>query len=147
VAAPAAPAYWTHGRILLALIAVPGVLIVAPMLFFSVIGALGAVSHRGGGGGAPALLTAPNFVIGSVDSNEDCDRLADYCVRGSCTIINSGDGAGSAEVEIALEQDGGQVGVFTQNVSLGPGERKTITHDFGEARLMGEGTRIQCQAR
>ena len=42
------PVPWTAGRVVLALIAIPAVLVVAPILFFAVIGALGAVSGGGG---------------------------------------------------------------------------------------------------
>ncbi len=148
--APSAPAtkaagYWTPGRVLLALIAVPGTLVLAPILFFAAVRGLGGGGGDGGGGSTP--FAAPNFVIGSVDSNDDCARITDYCIRGSCTIINSGSGGGTAQVEIALEQDGAESGVFTQSVSLAPGDRKTITHDFGEARLAGSAPQVICRAR
>lgn len=139
-----APRYWTTGRIVLALIGVPAAFILGPVVFLGATGALLAVA---GDEDAPSFISRPNFVIGSVDSNDDCARLTDYCVRGSCSVVNSGSGSGTASVEMTLNQEGVAAGVFTQDVSLRPGERKSITHDFGEARLLANDSQVVCRVR
>ncbi len=149
--APSAQPYWTTTRVLVGIFLSLAVLVGAPTVALGGFGFLAAIfslDSGASGNRAPAQpLPEPNFVIGSVDTNDDCARLTDYCIRGSCTIINSGTGSGRADVEMSLEQDGAQVGVFTQSVTLDPGDRKTVTHDFGEATLSGSGTQVVCIAR
>jgi len=93
---------------------------------------------------APVYVPMPKYVVASVDT-ENCSRLFDYCVRGKCHLLNAGDAAGRAHVEMTLLERGKQQGVNGQDIDLAPGERKTVSHDFTEAHFAAGISTVQCK--
>jgi len=136
---PQAAPYWTAGRVLLGLIAVPGTLVL------SILCAGGALEE--GGEAVPAALSLARFEIVDSALNDDCSRLGEYCLRATCTLANVGSGSGLARVELLLQGDGGGAPFsYTQQIDLTKGQRKAISHDFTEAR-MAEDYKVRCRVQ
>ena len=113
--------YWTAGRIILALIAVPGVLILAPIFFF---------------GGIAALDKQPSYQVKVLTVDDSCSRLGDYCVRVTCEVRNVGKGDGTPRVEMKLIPEGKTPVVSTESISVPAGTAKKVSHDFGAAKML-----------
>lgn len=86
-------------------------------------------------------------VVGS-EADESCSKLTDYCVRVTCTLKNDGMVPGQAVVDAQLLDPEGKV-LHTQSLraELGPGDTRTLTHDFTEAKLLGNGAEARCVVR
>ena len=76
------PSYWTPGRIALAAVGVPALLL---LILLVVPGML-----VGGAVVGAHILPAPKFVVSNVDA-EGCGRLLDVCARVTCDVMNVGD--------------------------------------------------------
>jgi len=110
---------------------------------------LGLASLACGAGNVLSVSTPlAHFVVVSKDSNESCSKLLDYCLRVSCQIANDSVVPGQAVVDIQLlDKDGAVLHTNTERVDLGPGDTKTVTHDFTEAKLIGRDSQYACAVR
>lgn len=123
------PSYWTPGRVLLGLIGVPGAFLVA-LLF-------GGIVFSAAGVGTEFNVVGTNA--------EDCSSLGDFCVRVTCTVTNAGTRAGSAQVELRVDQGAGLVD--TEAAFLEAGESATVSHDFTSAEFTFDNIPYDCSAR
>ena len=110
---------------------------------------LGLASLACGAGNVLSVSTPlAHFVVVSKDSNESCSKLLDYCLRVSCQIANDSVVPGQAVVDIQLlDKDGTVLHTNTERVDLGPGDTKTVTHDFTEAKIFGRDSQFACAVR
>lgn len=110
---------------------------------------LGLASLACGAGNVLSVSTPlAHFVVVSKDSNESCSKLLDYCLRVSCQIANDSVVPGQAVVDIQLlDKDGAVQHTNTERVDLGPGDTKTVTHDFTEAKIFGRDSQFACAVR
>ena len=116
---------------------------------FAAVALLWLIACCGGGGVfSVPLILEPNFEVLSVDSNDSCSTLLDYCVRVSCTIFNSGEGGGTAIVDLqVLDSNSYPILTETERLQLGSYDTKTVTHDFTNASLLGSQSYVNCQIR
>jgi hypothetical protein len=110
---------------------------------------LGLASLACGAGNVLSVSTPlAHFVVVSKDSNESCSKLLDYCLRVSCQIANDSVVPGQAVVDIQLlDKDGTVLHTNTERVDVGPGDTKTVTHDFTEAKIFGRDSQFACAVR
>jgi hypothetical protein len=143
---PPAPAgyQWTPFRVRLALVAVPGLL----FLIFTIVGG-GAALTALRGGKLPdhvSIIPAPHLRVDKVVVDDSCAKILDYCVRVTCTVTNDGNASGTIPIVFNLMATGQRTATATEAAMLRPGEQKTISHDFGEARLFDKGSSGSCGA-
>jgi hypothetical protein len=125
---------WTPVRILLAAIGVPALLL---LILIVVPGML-----VGGAVVGARVLPAPKFVVSNVDA-EGCGRLLDVCARVTCDVMNVGDARGTAMVEMSYESTGNKTASHMESISVAPGERKSLSHEFGEAGLLDSNPKVR----
>lgn len=89
----------------------------------------GVPSSGGGGGGGTSYVPKPNIVVGAADVTV-CGGVFSDCVRVECSMLNAGDAAGSTSVRLDVTDSSGKAYQVTENVTLQPGERTTVSHDF-----------------
>ena len=89
-----------------------------------------------------------HFEVTKSESDESCSTLADYCLRVTCTVKNDSPIPGQAVVDLQLLNRKGEVKhTQTERVELGPGDTKTVKHDFTEAKLLGKESKYACVIR
>ena len=93
-------------------------------------------------------IYAPKFTTTKADTDESCAVLTDYCLRVSCSIQNVGNAAGEAAVEIYLSGEN-ETYKETKRVNLKPGDTKSISHNFTQAKLLDglKGYTAKCEPR
>ena len=97
--------------------------------------------------GAPEIpvLQQPRFEVANVATDESCTKLLDYCVRVSCVVRNTGDGSGTANVDVQLlAKDGSPRHVESMHAKLAPGDTTTLRYEFREAKLLGGSAEARC---
>ncbi len=97
--------------------------------------------------GAPEIpvLQQPRFEVANVETDESCTKLLDYCVRVSCVVRNTGDGSGTANVDVQLlGKDGAPQYVESLHAKLAPSDTTTLRHEFREAKLLGGPAEARC---
>lgn len=119
---PKATRYWTLGRIILAMIGVPGAFLIGVVFYARTDGDL-------------SKNPIAKFDVRDVVVDDSCTRLLDYCVRVSCKVRNVGLVNGSAKVEMQLLAEGQPPSAHSTSVTIAKGQETVITHDFGDARL------------
>lgn len=95
------------------------------------------------------LVAPAKIEVAAAEGDESCTKLLDYCMRATCTLRNSGQGQGSGTLELQVTDGTGKV-TMTESMpfTLGPGDTKTYTHDFTQAKLLGhKQDRVQCVVR
>ena len=110
---------------------------------------LGLASLACGAGNVLSVSTPlAHFVVVSKDSNESRSKLLDYCLQVSCQISNDSPVPGQAVVDIQLlDKTGAVLHTDTERVDIGPGDTKTVSHDFTEAMLIGRDSQYACAVR
>jgi O-acetyl-ADP-ribose deacetylase (regulator of RNase III) len=92
------------------------------------------------------ILPAPKFVISDVEA-EGCGRLLDVCARVTCDVMNVGDADGKANVEMSYQSKGNKAISHTETVSIRRGEKKSLSHEFGEAGVLDSDPKVLCKLR
>ena len=93
------------------------------------------------GAGGGALFRVVN------SGSSDCSTFADVCARMTCSISNDGTEAGVARVTFSLFDPNGSVSRAEELVDLTPGEAKSVSHDFKEARFTLGQTKMECAVK
>jgi hypothetical protein len=132
------PRYWTPGRIVLAAVGVPALLLLILIVVPGMLVGGAVVGSR--------VLPAPRFVLSNVDA-DGCGRLLDVCTRVTCDIMNVGNANGTANVEMSYESKGNKTVSHMESISVAPGQKKSLSHEFGEAGLMDSDPKVRCTVR
>lgn len=104
------------------------------------------------GGGTPAPTAPPatsNIIPGAEPDVEFCgeiDGTVYHCLRVTCALVNGGAGSGTETLRIDVTDRSGKAFQYTQAVSLAPGERTNITHEFDGPDFDGS-TTMKCSVR
>ena len=93
----------------------------------------------GAGGGA-------RFRIMNSGSS-DCSTFTDVCARMTCSVSNDGTEAGVARITFSLFDPNGSVARAEEVAELGPGEARSVSHDFKEARFTLGQTKMECAVK
>ena len=131
-ARPQRETYWTTGRIVLAAIGIPAMLL---LIFILVGGGALTVFLASDPPPAPAIVKQARFEITDLQVSDDCSRLTDYCIRVSCAVTNVGNGDGRANIEVQMVPLGKAATVHNLDVRVPVGETRQVSHDFTEAKL------------
>lgn len=114
-----------------------------PVVFVSIgIAALGCAD-------VTKLVAPAKVEVAAAEGDDSCTKLLDYCLRATCTLRNSGQGEGRGTLELQVTDETGAVSMTeSMPFALGPGDTKTYTHDFTQAKLLGrKQNRVQCVVR
>lgn len=88
------------------------------------------------------------FSVSAEQSDASCSKALDFCLRVSCTVRNDGSLPGQAVVDLqVLGKDGAPLHTHTERVELGPGDTKTLSHDFAEVKLAPKERNGRCVLR
>ena len=89
-----------------------------------------------------------HFTVASSQGDDSCSKLLDYCMRVTCGITNDSSIPGQAVVDLQVLDESGNV-QFTQTerLDLGPGDTKSVSHDFTEVKLLGSTAKYSCVVR
>jgi hypothetical protein len=141
---PPAGYQWTPFRVVLGLVAIPSLLL---LIFTFVGGGAALIAMRGGK--VPdrvTMIPAPHLRVDKAVVDDSCTKLLDYCVRVTCTVTNDGNADGALPVAFNLMATGRPTATAIETAYLKAGAQKTISHDFGEARLSDQGSKGSCGA-
>lgn len=87
------------------------------------------------------------FTVSREEADQSCSRIVDYCVRVSCALKNDGPIPGQAVVDLELVgPEDVVIAAHTERLELGPGDARTLQHDFTEAKL-GQDVLGRCKVR
>lgn len=95
------------------------------------------------------LVAPAKIEVAAAEGDDACTKLLDYCLRATCTLRNTGQGEGRGTLELQVTDEAGAVSMTeSRPFTLGPGDTKTFTHDFTQAKLLGrKQNRVQCVVR
>lgn len=89
-----------------------------------------------------------HFVVTASESSPACSKLLDYCLRVSCTVKNDSVVPGQAVLDLQLlDAQGAVQHTQTERLDLGPGDTRTASHDFTQAKLLGKEAQFACVVR
>lgn len=114
-----------------------------PRMRLSIVIPFGLALALGCSGSTPLA----HFTLVSQEADASCSRVVDYCMRVTCTLKNDGPIPGQAVVDLELVGPGDAVvHTETERAELGPGDTRTLTHDFTDAKV-GEEVQPRCVVR
>ena len=82
--------------------------------------------------------------------DDGCSGLFEYCVVVRCALENESRSPATVDLSYVMTQADGRADKFTEQVTLGPKEMRTFTHDFNSATLSGGlsgGGKVECKLR